>query len=83
MPLEDLECQTCADGADEEQSGVILVDDVLVKAWNAIVVDFDIGKEGERPGVACAEDEFVDICDGRAVGEVDGSLASGGVDVGD
>lgn len=78
LPLEDLEREACAHGADEEERRVGGVDDMLIQIRHSIVPDFHRGQEGQRPGVARAEDEVVDVGHGGAVDEVHGAAPLGG-----
>ena len=82
LPLEDLEREARAHRADEEERRVGGVDDVLVQIRHSVVPDLHRGQEGQRPGVARAEDEVVDIGHRGAVDEVHGAAPLGGGDVG-
>lgn len=78
LPLKDAKGQAGADGADEEEGRVLLVDDVLVEQRHAVVAHFDVGEEGEGPGVAGAEDDVLDVLGGLALGKVDGAALDAG-----
>lgn len=58
---------------------------MLIQIRHSIISNFHRGQEGERPGVASAEDEVVDVGHGGAVNEVHGAapLGRGGGDVRD
>ena len=72
LPLEDLEGEAGADGADEEQrrARVAAPHHVLPQPRHAVVAHRHLRQERQRPGVASAEDEVVDPADRRAVHEV-------------
>ena len=58
---------------------------MLIQIRHSVVPDFHRGQERQRPGVARAEDEVVDVGHGGAVDEVHGAapLGGGGGDVRD
>lgn len=55
-PFEDCECQAFADRANQEKKGNLLVNDVLIQIWDAVVAHFDMWQEWQRPRVSSAED---------------------------
>ncbi len=49
-------------------------DDVLVEVGDPVVAHGDVGQERERPAVARAEDDVVDVRNGAPVHQVDCSV---------
>lgn len=57
--------------ADENESRITLVEDVLVQIRHPVVPDRDVRKEWQRPRVSRAYDESIDLFDRGVIDEVD------------
>lgn len=61
-------------GADEDESRISLVEDMLIQIRHPIVPDRNVRKERERPRVPSAYDESINLFDQGTVDEVDRSV---------
>lgn len=56
--------------ANEHESRIALMENVLIQIWHSVVSNWDMWKERERPGVSSPYGESIDIFDRGAIDEV-------------